>query len=94
MMLRIGILGTRGIPNCYGGFEQFAAYLSAGLVQKGHEVSVYSPHDHPYQEAVWQGVAIIHCYDPGMRVKESLISYWYSVIRVVLYGAGCTLKKL
>src|SRR5579872_168294 len=30
--MKIGILGTRGIPNTYGGFEQFAQYLSVGLV--------------------------------------------------------------
>ena len=34
--MKIGILGTRGIPNNYGGFEQFAQYLSVGLLQRGH----------------------------------------------------------
>jgi hypothetical protein len=34
--MKIAILGTRGIPNNYGGFEQFAEYLSVGLVEKGH----------------------------------------------------------
>ncbi len=32
------------IPNNYGGFEQFAEYISVGLVERGHEVTVYSPH--------------------------------------------------
>lgn len=62
--MKIAILGTRGIPNHYGGFEQFAEYLSLGLVNRGHEVTVYNSHDHPYQEAIWKGVRIIHCYDP------------------------------
>jgi glycosyltransferase involved in cell wall biosynthesis len=39
--LRIGILGTRGVPPRYGGFETFAAELSTRLVKRGHEVSVY-----------------------------------------------------
>ncbi len=64
MRLRIGILGTRGIPNQYGGFEQFASCLSRGLVEKGHEVSVYNSHNHPYQENTWFGVNLIHCFDP------------------------------
>ena len=64
MKLRIGILGTRGVPNHYGGFEQFAACLSKGLVEKGHEVSVYNSHKHPFQLKKWCGVNIIHCYDP------------------------------
>ena len=62
--MRIAIIGTRGIPNNYGGFEQFAEYLSVGLVNKGHEVFVYNSHNHPYKEDRFNGVNIIHCYDP------------------------------
>ena len=61
--MRIGILGSRGIPNNYGGYEQFASDLSAGLVQKGHEVFVYNSNRHPYKEKEWNGVNIIHCKD-------------------------------
>lgn len=64
MKLRIGILGTRGIPNNYGGFEQISGYLAQGLVQRGHEVTVYNGHRHPYQLTSWNGVNIVHCYDP------------------------------
>ena len=39
--LRICILGTRGVPAAYGGFETFAEELGARLVQRGHEVTVY-----------------------------------------------------
>ncbi|MEP7374665.1 MAG: DUF1972 domain-containing protein [Chitinophagaceae bacterium] len=66
--LRIGILGTRGIPNHYGGFEQFAEYLSAGLSLRGHEVYVYNSSRHPYQQTEWNGVQIIHCTDPEHRI--------------------------
>jgi len=61
--MKIGILGTRGIPNAYGGFEQFAQYLAQGLEQKGHFVSVYNSTNHPYKRSEWQGVRIIHCKD-------------------------------
>lgn len=61
--LKIGIIGTRGIPNHYGGFEQFAEHLSAGLVQRGHEVAVYNSSLHPYTKNEWNGVEIIHCRD-------------------------------
>jgi glycosyltransferase involved in cell wall biosynthesis len=66
--LRIGILGTRGIPNHYGGFEQFAEYLSSGLSQRGHEVYVYNSSQHPYKEKEWNGVQIIHCVDPEQKL--------------------------
>ncbi|MBL4707505.1 MAG: DUF1972 domain-containing protein [Flavobacteriales bacterium] len=61
--MKIGILGTRGIPNHYGGFEQFAEYLSVGLVKRGHEVVVYNSSDHPYQKKEWNGVRLQHCKD-------------------------------
>jgi glycosyltransferase involved in cell wall biosynthesis len=39
--MRIAIMGTRGVPAAYGGFETFAEELGARLVQRGHEVTVY-----------------------------------------------------
>lgn len=39
--LRIALLGTRGIPARYGGFETFAEQLSTRLVARGHQVTVY-----------------------------------------------------
>ncbi|MBS7254396.1 DUF1972 domain-containing protein [Flavobacterium branchiicola] len=62
--MKIAIIGTRGIPNNYGGFEQCAEYLAAGLVKRGFEVIVYNSHNHPYKEKEWNGVQIVHCYDP------------------------------
>ncbi|MFB3854935.1 MAG: DUF1972 domain-containing protein [Vicinamibacterales bacterium] len=39
--MRLAILGTRGIPANYGGFETFAEELSSRLAARGHEVTVY-----------------------------------------------------
>jgi glycosyltransferase involved in cell wall biosynthesis len=39
--MRIAILGTRGIPARYGGFETFAEQLAERLVNRGHQVTVY-----------------------------------------------------
>lgn len=66
--MKIAILGTRGIPNHYGGFEQFAEYFSVYLVNKGHEVYVYNSHNHPYQEKDFHGVHILHQNDPEHKV--------------------------
>jgi len=64
MNLRIAIMGTRGIPNFYGGFEQLAEHLAPGLVRAGHQVTVYNSHNHPFRGENWEGVRIVHCYDP------------------------------
>jgi len=66
--MRIGLLGCRGIPNYYGGFEQFAEYLSVGLAEVGHEVVVYNSHTHPYQGKEYKGVEIRHIYDPENKI--------------------------
>lgn len=39
--MRIAIIGSRGIPAHYGGFETFAQELAPRLVALGHEVTVY-----------------------------------------------------
>ncbi|MCI5055695.1 MAG: DUF1972 domain-containing protein [Flavobacteriales bacterium] len=62
--LKIGILGCRGIPNNYGGFEQCAEYLSHVLANKGHEVTVYNSSLHPYKLPKWKNVNIVSCKDP------------------------------
>ena len=40
--MRVAILGSRGIPPAYGGFETMAWELSRELAARGHEVTVYS----------------------------------------------------
>lgn len=66
--MNIAILGTRGIPNNYGGFEQFAEFLSVGLVKRGHSVTVYNSSNHPYKKATYKDVTIKHIYDPEDKI--------------------------
>ncbi len=66
--MKLGILGTRGIPNRYGGFEQCAEKLALGLVQRGHAVTVYNSSRHEYQKPEWNGVRIAHCADPEHKL--------------------------
>jgi glycosyltransferase involved in cell wall biosynthesis len=68
LSMKIAVLGTRGIPNHYGGFEQFAEFFSVYLAQQKHEVYVYNSHNHPYQDQEYKGVKIIHQYDPEFKI--------------------------
>ena len=57
--MRIAILGTRGIPANYGGFETFAEHLSTRLVARGHDVTVYCrAHYISPRELEFQGVKL------------------------------------
>ena len=75
--MNIAILGTRGIPNNYGGFEQCAEYLSLGLVKKGHNVTVYSPNFHPYKKSEYKGVKIIRKKSPRKIFGNSASNFIY-----------------
>jgi glycosyltransferase involved in cell wall biosynthesis len=68
--MRIAIIGTRGIPNHYGGFEQFAEYFSVYLAEKAHEVYVYTSHNHPFQEREFKGVHLIHTQNPEDKIGK------------------------
>jgi glycosyltransferase involved in cell wall biosynthesis len=63
--VRFAILGTRGIPARYGGFETFAEELSTRLVARGHSVTVYCREKYP--EPFYRGVRLK--YLPTIRHK-------------------------
>ena len=42
--LSIALMGTRGLPAAYGGFETFAHELATRLTKRGHEVTVFQRH--------------------------------------------------
>lgn len=63
--MRLAILGTRGIPACYGGFETFAEELSTRLAARGHCVTVYCRDARGEEE--WRGVKLRHI--PPVRRK-------------------------
>lgn len=66
--MKIGIIGSRGIPNEYGGFEQFAEYLSTGLIQKNCQVWVYTSDSNSFKQNQYKGVQLIHCFDPEKQI--------------------------
>lgn len=57
--LNISILGTRGIPARYGGFETFAEHLSVGLSERGHYVSAYCPKYQEFKKPTYRGVNLL-----------------------------------
>ncbi|MDZ7725233.1 MAG: DUF1972 domain-containing protein [candidate division KSB1 bacterium] len=57
--MKIAIMGIRGIPANYGGFETFAEELAPRLTDRGHDVTVYGrSHFIDYQEPTYKGVHI------------------------------------
>jgi len=87
--MRVAILGTRGIPARYGGFETFAEELSAKLVQAGHSVFVYC-RGRP-QEAKHRGVSLV--YIPAIRHKylETVAHTCVSTFHLLFHRADVAL---
>ncbi len=85
--MRIAILGTRGIPASYGGFETFAEHLSTRLVARGHEVTVYCrAHYVSPRQLEYQGVRLKVL--PTIRHK-----YFDTVIHTFLSAIHATSQR-
>jgi glycosyltransferase involved in cell wall biosynthesis len=58
--MNIAIVGTRGIPANYGGFETFAEELSTRLVERGHQVTVYGRSNNVrHASCLYRGVRLV-----------------------------------
>lgn len=76
--MRLAILGTRGIPARYGGFETFAERLATGLASRGWDVTVYCEGKGDGQPRTFEGVHLE--YIPAPNVGP---------VSTVLYDARC-----
>jgi glycosyltransferase involved in cell wall biosynthesis len=88
-MARIAILGTRGIPARYGGFETFAEELSTRLVQRGHDVTVYCRESYPGKS--YRGVSLV--YLPTWRHKyfDTLAHTFFSTLHLIFHRVDVAL---
>jgi glycosyltransferase involved in cell wall biosynthesis len=82
--VRFAIVGTRGIPARYGGFETFAEEISTRLTARGHQLTVYCRERHP--EPSYRSVKLV--YLPALRHKyfETILHSLISTLHVVIAG--------
>lgn len=87
--MRIAILGTRGIPAHYGGFETFAEELSTRLALVGNSVAVYC-RERP-AESPWRGVELR--YLPTIRHKylDTLAHTFFSTLHLLFHRTDVAL---
>jgi len=58
--MRIALLGTRGVPASYSGFETCVEQLGQRLVQRGHQVTVYCRSHHiTYKGTHYKGMRLV-----------------------------------
>ena len=96
-MIRLAILGSRGIPATYGGFEVVAERIAKGLVERGWQVTVFCPHNQAYRGHAYDGIALRRVWHPpggiGTLVYDGLSlliasAGRFDAILMFGYGAG------
>jgi glycosyltransferase involved in cell wall biosynthesis len=68
---KIAILGSRGIPNRYGGFEQCAEFLSAAFYDAGHDVTVFNTSNHEFKEKCFNQINIERVFCPERMIGSA-----------------------
>ncbi len=59
-LLRIAMLGTRGVPASYSGFETCVEELGSRLAARGHNVTVYNRAHHvTYRQPTYKGMRLV-----------------------------------
>ncbi len=59
--MNVAILGTRGIPASYSGFETAVEQITSRLTARGHRVTVYCrPHVVDPDIRTWKGAELVH----------------------------------
>jgi hypothetical protein len=102
--MKIAILGCKGIPASYGGFETFAQELATGLVRKGVDVTVFCEKGDSDIE-IFQGVNLVYKSRPKAGPLSTIVydasCLWdarseYDVVYMLGYGASifCFLPRL
>ena len=82
--MRIAMIGTRGVPARYGGFETAVEEVGRRLVANGHDVTVYCRNPHQVLTS-YQGMRLVNL--PALRRREletlshSLLSVLHAVLR-------------
>ncbi|MEO0741174.1 MAG: DUF1972 domain-containing protein [Bacteroidota bacterium] len=101
----LAILGTRGIPAHYGGFETFADELSTRLVAQGIDVTVFCESDGPRAPENYKGVRLEFVETPRLGSLTTVLydvrCLWrarkrFDVVYMLGYGASafCWLPRL
>ncbi|MGD0095166.1 MAG: DUF1972 domain-containing protein [Terracidiphilus sp.] len=95
--MRLAILGTRGIPARYGGFETFAEMIATSLAAFGVDVTVFCPAPSQRHDATYRGVTLKYVVSLRLRsLSETVwdvLCFWkarkgYDVVYMLGVGAG------
>jgi glycosyltransferase involved in cell wall biosynthesis len=88
--MRIALIGTRGVPATYGGFETAVEEVGSRLVEYGHEVVVYC-RNRGQRLTHYKGMSLVNLPALRRRSLETLSHTAVSVAHVVAWRADCAI---
>jgi glycosyltransferase involved in cell wall biosynthesis len=81
--MKIAILGTRGIPASYSGFETAVEQLTSRLTERGHEVVVYCrPHVVDRTLETYKGAQLVHLRTVQNKYLDTFVHTALSAVHV------------
>ena len=83
--MRIAILGTRGVPASYGGFETAVEEIGKRLVERGYDVTVYCRNP-GQQQTEYLGMQLVNLPAVRHRFTETLSHTALSTVHAVIKG--------
>lgn len=90
--MRIAMIGTRGVPAHYGGFETAVEEIGARLVAAGHDVVVFCrPVEGEVRLPTYKGMRLVHLPVVRKRSLETLAHTALSVINSALRGVDAAI---
>lgn len=84
--MKIAIIGIRGIPVIYSGFETLAEKLSLGLVRAGHKVTVYARRGYGPEAKSYKGIKLINLPSPRSKNWETFVHSFLSTLHACFRG--------
>ena len=79
--MKIALMGTRGIPAAYSGFETCVEQLGQRLVERGHEVTVYCRVPHiTYAGDTYKGMRLVKLRAIGNMFLDTIIHSFLSTL--------------
>lgn len=84
--MRIAMIGTRGVPARYGGFETAVEEIGQRLAARGHEVVVYCRDAEDQSQSTYLGMELVHCPAAHRKTMETLSHTGLSVGHLVGKG--------
>jgi len=84
--LKIALMGTRGVPSSYSGFETCVEQLGQRLVERGHDVTVYARKHHiNFDGSVYKGMKLVKLGTIQNKYLDTIVHSFLSSLHALVH---------